>query len=398
MDLPAGPTPIHLWKEHSPAKVHPNVAAVQGLTHRGGGRGYIATADIPVGALILEEAPFIYWPKKTGEMTLNTAVVTMILSNARVDEFLSALKFVHPVDLAEVPPALVETLLQNHGKDIEDLAEKHPKVGKNEVMRIYFVLQMSSFGSGLYLHFSLFNHDCHPNCIKFVPQDASGSLMSKRSQVRATRPIKKGDEITLSYLDPLEQTSRVRKRALMTQFGFEPNYSPVAVFKNSLVEKLLNPDNPENDAFLEECESQLAKGWPGAEDRLAEIMALSEEADKILDPRHVLLLRINKLLLTELNPKLSDEGDDDDTNFGYYLKMYLVKAYEVYQTQAIWLYKDHIDLATTLNDLAMSLQSMLSWDKNSVFETFPQWNNFNSAAKFQHQCQENFNRIKNLYE
>ncbi|RKP34342.1 hypothetical protein BJ085DRAFT_13641, partial [Dimargaris cristalligena] len=56
------------------------------------------------------------------------------------------------------------------------------------------------------------NHDCNPNCAYF--------FIRRRAQLRALRPIAKGEEITISYVDPVDPTNW-RQEKLLTNYYFD---------------------------------------------------------------------------------------------------------------------------------------------------------------------------------
>eukprot|EP01126_Amoeba_proteus_P004996 TRINITY_DN11646_c0_g1_i3.p1 TRINITY_DN11646_c0_g1~~TRINITY_DN11646_c0_g1_i3.p1 ORF type:complete len:325 (+),score=66.00 TRINITY_DN11646_c0_g1_i3:76-1050(+) len=312
-----------------------------------------------------------------------------------------------------VSEEMITQIRSQYDKNIKDLMALGGGVTEEEIIRLFFVLQMSAFGSGVYLHFSLFNHQCHPNCIKFTPPETDLE-MKVCSQVRATRLIKPGEELTISYLDPCEQTRQRRHRLLANQFGFIPSDNPVDILKDNLLEKL------KDGHLLDDHVKELINGWEDQLDLLHKqtnrkdsdpypvVEKLCEELQSILDPRHIVLLRANKMLLELLHPKLSepetktkDRGKKNKQSkedvFGMNLVKYLRVAYEVYKTQLLALSKDHIDLATTLNDMSIAIESLLAWNSSILFKEFPQWDTFQKATKFQNYCETTFGNLHQMY-
>lgn len=268
------------------------------------------------------------------------------------------------------------------------------------------------------MHFSLFNHQCHPNCIKFFPNPQSPDDQVA-SQVRTTRPIKAGEELTISYIEPCEQTRARRFKILKDQFGFLPTDSMV---KDELIEKLKDSQEatPEILAQIESFEDRIEEIYQQIKDctrsddfmgdfpeeLLPKAIALSEEMSAILDLRHILLLRSNKMLLELLHPKIAEPQQTrkkgrgktkQKSNFGASLVLYLKTAYEIYKTQLICLSRDHIDFATTYNDISMTIESLLAWDSQKLFAEFPQWDSFEKATKFQFFCQKAFEKLDEMY-
>ena len=141
-----------------------------------------------------------------------------------------------------------------------------------DICRLLLVLRYNGFDSGLYLYFSMFNHSDYPNCIKFAPPSTSsvppspsppllsssttlpsssslpvkikkeeertvgvdynsvfnsnGSKSRKEtpkhySEARTTRFVRKGEELTLHYLNPKETSHATRRIHLWDQHRFD---------------------------------------------------------------------------------------------------------------------------------------------------------------------------------
>lgn len=390
--------------------------------------------DISAGTLLMEEAPFVTWPAHTGDELLNEYVIKILLRNKNHAIILDHMKHVHPVSLDIVPNEMIVSLNEKFGAIIDKMAlEFKSKITRDEIVRLFFALQMSAFGTGIYLHLSLLNHNCYPNCIKFSP-DPSKKMAN--SQIRALRPIKAGEEITISYLIPPEQSLQSRTSKLKLQFGFEPVYSKNEQFKIKMLETAKNPEQ-DNTALVLELETKIENFDNGTEKPvetaeqcmvvIEELVELRTRAAEALNERHVLIFRLNKLLMelihrviseeepkepresvaeegkeeTELTPEEKEkqsEQDKKDAKYQKYLVLYLSTGYEVYRTQLLLFHKDHIDFATTLNDLEMALDTLLSRYPKLLYATFAQWNTFTKATKFRQDCQVEFERLVKLYE
>jgi len=390
---------ISLWPSCPALETSTLVAAVTGI-QKGGGRGYVAMKDIPAGTCVLAEHPLMTWPEDTNDLPLHVAVVKGILAmKKKRDAVLQLLKDVHPTSLSIVPPELVVVLKEKYSEYIPDLLVSFPD-GEDELLRLFFVLQMSAFGSGIYLHFSLFNHLCYPNCIKFKPIDDDSSA----SRVYTTRLIKAGEELTLSYLQPPEQTKKRRKELLSSQFGFEPSNNP----KDDMLEKLKDPQREDavGEVYIledrvEELDRQMAKDYETTgeypDTLLSQLLELSRELSLLVDPRHVVLLRLNKMILRVLHPQLEKDKGDKGSSLGKNLVLYLETAYEIYKTQLLCIPLDHIDFATTFGDLSLGLESLLGWEPELLFSSFSQWNSFEKASKFQYFCQKSVEKLDKMY-
>jgi hypothetical protein len=102
--------------------------------------------------------------------------------------------------------------------------------------------------AGLYLNLALINHSCSPNCTKLTPwkevRSAAGNGVGSwtASEVWATRNIAPGEELTISYLQPLEQTAPRRRSQFLEQHLCELGPSP----HPPELEAFLHPPSPEN--------------------------------------------------------------------------------------------------------------------------------------------------------
>ena len=91
-----------------------------------------------------------------------------------------------------------------------------------DIVRLLLTLRYNGFDSGLYLHFSMFNHGEDPNCIKFRPVLEEDNTAAHYSEARTTRYIRKGEALTLHYLEnPREVSHSTRRRQLWEQHRFD---------------------------------------------------------------------------------------------------------------------------------------------------------------------------------
>ncbi|KAI1108870.1 hypothetical protein F5Y14DRAFT_434446 [Nemania sp. NC0429] len=80
------------------------------------------------------------------------------------------------------------------------------------------------FHYGNFPEVSLLNHDCRPNLAFFIDQNLT-------HYTHAVRDIKPGEELTISYVDPLEARS-VRQERTRNSFGFSCGCSHCSLLKN----------------------------------------------------------------------------------------------------------------------------------------------------------------------
>ncbi|CAO2649712.1 Nn.00g010040.m01.CDS01 [Neocucurbitaria sp. VM-36] len=199
----------------------------------GRGRGLYATRTINPGEIVMCEKAFcVVWGYESEALTAMTYDV-------RDDKIR-----VSPVGLSK---SIVQKLLSNPSQigSVMDLFGDYQGDGKNvsenedgaivDVFRVHDIMSRNAFGpgnqygdegarnasTGLWLHAAYINHSCISNAKK----EYTGDLMI----LRATRPIKVGEEIFHSYDE--SQDYDARQAALMTTWGFECNCALCAAEK-----------------------------------------------------------------------------------------------------------------------------------------------------------------------
>lgn len=118
----------------------------------------------------------------------------------------------HEADSVEISNALE---MYREG-DFDAIIENHPTVQKDEILRIFLVLQHNAFASGLYKYLSLFNHSCIPNCIKFSPKPAN----NRASEIWTVRSVNAGEELTICYADNPDTTIKSMQEYLKLNHRF----------------------------------------------------------------------------------------------------------------------------------------------------------------------------------
>ncbi|KAJ1610045.1 SET domain-containing protein [Cryptosporidium canis] len=99
-------------------------------------------------------------------------------------------------------PATVAKLLRSHGA-----------AAKSSLELSSSLLNPSIIGWGLFSYSSLFNHSCDPNC-DFIGVNPASDCSSTVIDLRASRNIKKDEEITINYVE-LYDTRRNRIKSLL---------------------------------------------------------------------------------------------------------------------------------------------------------------------------------------
>ena len=91
------------------------------------------------------------------------------------------------------------------------------------IVHLYCILEVNAFGicdkqllragTGLYSPSNLLNHSCRPNCVAV--------FRGRRQFVVSNRPIKEGEELTISYVDQGIEDVPSRKLMLSQEYFFE---------------------------------------------------------------------------------------------------------------------------------------------------------------------------------
>lgn len=201
------------------------VSNVKVENSEGRGRGMFVTRDIPAGEVVMCDKAFsVVW----GHDKMALTAMTYDVRDDRIR--------VQPVGLSK---ATVQKLLGNSSQiqRVMDLFGDYEGDGKNifrtddgpivDTFRIHDIVSRNGFGlgnqygeegarnasTGLCIWAAYINHSCVPNTSK----DFVGDLMV----LRATRPLKAGEEVFFSYDENGDYDAR--QAALMTTWGFECN-------------------------------------------------------------------------------------------------------------------------------------------------------------------------------
>jgi SET domain len=306
---------------------HPGVALRDGCSD-GGGRGVFATVDIPCGTTLLAEKPLDIGGRRSsgsGERPKSPADYVRDLLFASGGDGAAALELaltvLHPVDLADVPARALSRLRDEYGQEREQLerevaaavvAAGEPAAGNLRIfrdfaaregepmLRLLLTMRFSAFRSGLYFAFAMLNHACRPNCTKFT-RDKSRSSFPDCSELVATTDVAAGEELSISYLVPLEQPRVVREEALQQQHFFLLGPTPFPAECEATVGDGADPlavarELREIGDDLGELESSSKRRMRRASFNQA-LTAMRDRMDRTLGPHHLLRTRLNKLIV-----------------------------------------------------------------------------------------------------
>jgi SET domain len=186
-----------------------------GVQQIGGGRRVIAECEIPPGVLLVAEIPTATWAGAGNLQDTDTfaAAVEVCCCDPAAYKITSTL---HPQQLSSCVTEEIQRVQELISSDRQQEIATKSGLSKEEVVRVILVLQHNGFGSGLYGQLTMLNHSCNPNAIKFSP--CAGSLGA--SEIWSVRSIAPGEEITISYCEPLEMTRQSVQEFLKSHHGF----------------------------------------------------------------------------------------------------------------------------------------------------------------------------------
>lgn len=210
----------------------------------GGGRGVFLTAPVPVGTVLLRDTPILSLPPESvaEEETLHVALARHAVTSPHHRDVATRIACaLHPIRLADLDPDAQRHAWARLGDDVDSIVAtmKLPKapregeeVGEDDisvderetdeererareaVLLMILRMQFNAFSSGVYLRQAMINHCCTPNCAKFRRVDGSGRVWS---EIVTVRDLPSGEEVTISYLDPIEQSWAAREKTFTAQ-------------------------------------------------------------------------------------------------------------------------------------------------------------------------------------
>jgi hypothetical protein len=442
-------------------------------TDVGGNRGYIATQDLEPGTLLLVESPIFAWPEEQigkelglvsvqallrhdGAMDLLKDVQQLYPTKEKVDSIFrnkrhdSSVEYLNTTEKIQIMDMVKLMEMQWKGsKEMEATLAlaKHCESSMDEIdiYRILLVMRYNGFGSGIYLHFSMFNHDLDANCIKFQPDGTSGSDTTDRySEVRTTKFVKRGQPLTLDYLDPREQSHATRRRYLWDQhrfdIGSEECIEDLQLRQMYLVHGAFPPSSIESmdfhaqthhvESVLKELEEQLTEAkssWSLMSSRYrhqavqditklfehasilgeASLECISAAEEKLGNPCHVLLIRCYQLYLNSAEIILQIGFKLGPMHFGSILTPddahtimanFVMTCHKLLQLQLRFLGNNHPDIARTNYDLANMINSMISQCPKVLYDTnIEEYSSFGKCQVMEAKYMREFRRIDALY-
>jgi len=182
----------------------------------GKGLGCIALQDINRDTLILCERPQIPDIHSSAQpiMTLLESYAEMNKSDQKEYMLLH-----NKYDDMHVLPLHVRNTMKSEILSMEArirLTFGHEAKKVERILKIYNIYESNCFDDGLSIKTSRFNHSCQPNAAFVV-------MEFDQDEIRAISDIKKGEEITISYLDGYDfymRNRRIRQSILFQNWFF----------------------------------------------------------------------------------------------------------------------------------------------------------------------------------
>ena len=426
----------------------------------GGGRGYVATRLIPPGSLVLVESPMIAWPEEQLGKKLEIVSVKHLIEHPNATQFVHDLEDLHPTK------DQVDMYNQNENDTLEERNEEHEQIykminllllehssapeGESEgqsdhqkaqglldvvalsqslgirsrdgsilnpidVIRLLLVLRYNGLESGVYRHVAMLNHDDYPNCAKFLPTDGRSF-----SEVRTTRPVQKGETLTISYIS--RTVSHASRRKLLWEqhrFDIGTKHLKGDRYKMELIGKNLPPsplvgsfdptltDRIENSTEdLERMQTEIEALQPlGTPETYETAKALEQtilelyktSVEQLQNSKHILLIPILSLHIEICALVLKDASLTNSNQLGA-LSRQTVSGYNLLPLQKEQLGADHFILARTSLDLADCISQLLSRSSKSLCDLkLPSMETYAACLAFERQTRKEHNRIKALY-
>ena len=336
---------------------------------------------------------------------------------------------------------------------------------KIDVMRLLLALRYNGFTSGVYLHYAIFNHsDDNPNCIKFLPQTTdtpSTSETQTYSEVWTTQHVRKGQELTLHYLNPREVSHATRRWHLWDQHRFDigpsmstsssiqTNIKNMEIVQECFPTSSFQSINKQSDTYLaEQAVTQLEElcqemklpfiHLAESNNTKTEIMTFDSSQKEVIvetferakalelaaqelihatirklkNPHHIILIRCYRLHLdaSELLLRTSstenlllDESGSSLIQLTKSQQMnimcrFLPNARKLLSLQIQLLGSDHIDLARTYQDISQSIITLLSVaPKRLMGLGLDGLKTFHQCSMEENRCRKEFERLSALY-
>jgi hypothetical protein len=282
-------------------------------------------------------------------------------NNLKESKVLISAKELHPTNLNCLDKEIVRNVREKYEEHIDRLSRKY-NVESEEILRIAFAVRCNKYSSGLFLHASIFNHSCRPNCIKFQP-----SKSNSKSEIWTTRHVEKGEPFTISYLHPAEQHGKLRRKRLSHQFLFECACDRCCEEKKEKNDEDVDHDVIESlEQSIEEIENV---NDVSNERRLDYVIAVLKDLESKKKKHNVedtisLLARSLKTRIEMRASKL--QKSSSSTSLHDTAREFLLDCLDLEKIQIRLGMKDHPDFGRTKCDIASALEALLDNEKDKI--------------------------------
>lgn len=404
----------------------------------GGGRGYVASRNLDPGTLVLLEEPAMKWPDEQLGRPLDLISVRHLLNHPTL---VRDMELFHPTkedvdhhaddeDKKEQIGRILESLqsevneeqkeevlrLVRLAKQMGVTSRNNLELNEKDILRLFIALRYNGLETGVYRHVAMLNHNCHPNCAKFLPQDNH-----PYSEVRTTRSVSAGESLTISYI-PKTLAHSSRRKYLWDQHRFDIGahltkpYLKMELVGNDLPKSHVHRREEESiphrvedsteqlQKMLEEITEDITSGESSA-DTWETLKALEqsslelykESIQQLKNPEHILLSAVLMIHVETCEQLRKAPALSSSVQVGI-LARQVESLYRLIPLQIASLGKDHFDLARSNLDLATGIGELLSRMPNSLYElnlpslgAFDQWSSLAGLSRQEHR------RIKDLY-
>jgi hypothetical protein len=177
----------------------------------GKGLGVFATRDIKRGERIISESPLIVISERD-YFAADVERAFNRLSDTDKARYMS-LASAHNFDVKSWPDSQVPS--PKHSDYIRKKEQYEARIAREKsLLSVYQTNNVErEYGSAVFDHFSRFNHSCLPNAMF-----AWNTNIGKQT-VHALDHIPAGEEITVSYIDPIHSTNT--RQYLLSYYGFK---------------------------------------------------------------------------------------------------------------------------------------------------------------------------------
>ena len=435
----------------------------------GGGRGYVASETLPPGNLILIESPMMEWPEEQLGTKLGLVSIKHLLETSNASQLVHDIEDFHPTkehvdshhhiddttdnENYEQISKMIQTLELEYSSSSEveeDIGteERHQQQQQQQfqhdvvvlveiarekgicsrdgsaltaidILRLLLALRYNGLESGVYRHVAMLNHDDYPNCTKLFPTDGTSY-----SEVRTTRTVQAGENLTISYLSRVVSHAS-RRKLLWEQHRFDigashlkgeryrmeliGNKLPPSPLDGGSVEQSLTDRIESATEELEKMQTEIEASIqlsPTVSPEIYEIPKAMEQSvlelyqeskQQLENVDHIVLIPILSLHLEICATVIKDNSLSNSMQLGVLARQTL-SAYRLLPLQKSLLGADHFDIARTSLDLANAVSELLSRSAKTLYELkLPSMNTFGVWSSFEQRIRKEHIRIKALY-